>query len=101
MPALCEQSGIDQGSTVARQPMKAPLVNVTIPVFNEERVLAANVGKVVKFLKTRCPFPCEILIANNGSTDATQTVAEELGRQYSDVRVLSFPEPGRGRTLKK
>lgn len=81
--------------------MKPPFVNVTIPVFNEERVLAENVGKVVKFLKTRCRLSYEIVIANNGSTDSTQTVAEELGRQSSDIRVVSLPEPGRGRTLKK
>jgi len=79
--------------------MKRPFVNVTIPVYNEEKTLAANVRTVVEFLKTNCPYDHEVVIANNGSTDRTQTVAEELVGKYSVVRVMTLPRPGRGLAL--
>jgi len=61
--------------------MKQPFLNVTIPVYNEEKQLTASIRKLADFLKTRVCYPCEIVIANNGSTDATQAIAEELSRR--------------------
>jgi glycosyltransferase involved in cell wall biosynthesis len=81
--------------------MNEPFVNVTIPVYNEEKELTASVRQVVKFLKTRLCYPCEIVIANNGSTDATQAIAEGLSRRYAEVRLVSLPQSGRGRAIKK
>ncbi len=81
--------------------MNRPFVNVTIPVYNEEKELAASVRKVVDFLRTGLGYPYEIVIANNGSTDATQAIAERLSREFPGVRVVSLPQSGRGRALKK
>jgi glycosyltransferase involved in cell wall biosynthesis len=80
--------------------VKAPLINVTIPVWNEAKVLADSVRRVVSFLAVNCTHPFEIVIANNGSTDGTGAVAEEMCRQYASVRVVTLSEAGRGRTLK-
>ena len=75
-------------------------INVTLPVLNEERVLAASVEKVVAMLEGLGRHDYEVVIANNGSTDGTQSVAEELSRRHSRVRVVQLPEAGRGRALK-
>jgi glycosyltransferase involved in cell wall biosynthesis len=80
--------------------MKRPLVNVTVPVFNEEETLAANTLKIIEFLKNDPRYDYEIVIANNGSTDKTQIVAEELARRHPMVRVSFLPKPGRGHALK-
>lgn len=81
--------------------MNPLFVNVTIPVYNEERALASSVGKVVEFLKKNCRYSHEVVIANNGSTDRTQPIAEELSRQFSVVRVEHLTAAGRGRAIKK
>ncbi len=81
--------------------MKQLFVNVTIPVYNEEKELAASIRKLAEFLKTRLCYRCEIVIANNGSTDATQAIAEGLSRRYPEVRLVSLPQSGRGRAIKK
>lgn len=81
--------------------MNTPFINITIPVHNEERVVAANVEKVVNFLKSNFRYPYEIVVANNGSTDRTQALAEELSRCHSVIRVMHLSEPGRGRMIKK
>jgi glycosyltransferase involved in cell wall biosynthesis len=80
--------------------MKSPFINVTIPVYNEEKTLETNVGKVVESLKSNCPHVYEIVIANNGSTDQTQAVAKALSRRYPEVSVANSARPGRGLALK-
>jgi len=80
--------------------MPAPLVNVTLPVFNEEAQLAASVGTVRDFLVNHA-FNFEIVIANNGSTDRTPRLADELARDLSGVRVVHLLERGRGRALRR
>jgi glycosyltransferase involved in cell wall biosynthesis len=75
-------------------------VNVTLPVLNEERLLAASVEQVVAFLDDLGRYDYELVIANNGSTDGTQAVVEELCRRHARVRAVQLPEAGRGRALK-
>jgi glycosyltransferase involved in cell wall biosynthesis len=77
------------------------LVNITIPVFNEEKRLARCLPRLHSFLARQRTSPWEIVVANNGSTDRTQTIAEQFGREYAGVRVMWIPEKGRGGALKK
>jgi glycosyltransferase involved in cell wall biosynthesis len=77
------------------------LVNVTIPVYNEEKILPPSIATLHDFLTKHARFDWEIVIANNASIDLTQEVAEGLARQYSGVRVIYLDLKGRGRALKK
>jgi glycosyltransferase involved in cell wall biosynthesis len=77
------------------------LINITIPVFNEERALADSVQTVLKFTATHLDNPCEIVIANNASTDSTADIAFKLQGGYPNVRVVNLKEQGRGRALKR
>jgi glycosyltransferase involved in cell wall biosynthesis len=76
------------------------LVNVTIPVFNEERRLAVCIPRLHAFLEEHCRFDYEIVIANNGSTDRTEALAEALACRFSSVRHRRMAEKGRGGALK-
>jgi glycosyltransferase involved in cell wall biosynthesis len=76
-------------------------VNVTIPVYNEEKILPHSIEALHSFLQKYCRFEWEIVIANNASTDRTQEVAENLSKKYSQVSVVTLQEKGRGRALKK
>jgi len=75
-------------------------VDVVIPVYNEEHVLAESVATLRRFLSEGFHHQWRILIADNASTDGTLTVAEELAEKHSDVASLHVPEKGRGRALK-
>ncbi len=75
-------------------------VDVVIPVYNEEHVLAESVATLRRFLSEGFHHQWRILIADNASTDGTLTVAEELAEEHSDVASLHIPEKGRGRALK-
>src|SRR4051812_3545524 len=78
----------------------ATLLNVTIPVYNEEHALAASIEKISAFLKSNCSHSYEIVIAENGSTDNTFKVAQQLEREHPNVRAVQIPEKGRGRAIK-
>ncbi len=73
-------------------------VDVVIPVYNEEHVLAQSVGALRDFLRQRLkPHRWRILIADNASTDATLEVAKQLAAQYpQEVAWLHLDEKGRG-----
>lgn len=77
------------------------IVNVTIPVYNEERALPVSLGNLHEFLSAHARFDWEIVIANNASIDRTREVAEELCRKFSRTRLSHLSEKGRGRALKK
>jgi glycosyltransferase involved in cell wall biosynthesis len=81
--------------------MNPPLLNLTLPVFNEERVLADSVGRVLGFLAEHRIQLHELVIANNGSTDGTAAIADALSRKHSVVRVIHLAQAGRGRALKQ
>lgn len=77
------------------------LVNVTIPVYNEAKILSSSIATLHAFLNTHCRFSWEIVIANNASTDGTADVARSLSRKFRGVRLIHLPLKGRGRALKE
>lgn len=77
------------------------LVNVTIPVYNEEQILPSSIKTLQQFLEHHCRFEWEIVIANNASTDRTLEVARQLSSEVQGVRVVHLDQKGRGRALKK
>jgi glycosyltransferase involved in cell wall biosynthesis len=78
----------------------APKVSIVIPIHNEEAILHAAVVDLRERLK-EAPYDWELLLAENGSTDATLRVAEELAKKLHNLRILSIPEPNYGRALRE
>jgi putative flippase GtrA len=76
------------------------MIEVVIPVYNEEAALAASVRRLRDYLVAELPFAWRITIADNGSTDATPRIAAELARSLSGVAVCSCSAQGRGRALR-
>jgi glycosyltransferase involved in cell wall biosynthesis/putative flippase GtrA len=77
-----------------------PLLDVVVPVHNEERQLADSVARLHRHLSA-LPFTFRITIADNASTDGTALVAHRLSRSYHEVRAVFLPQKGRGRALKQ
>ena len=63
-------------------------VSVVVPALNEEKNLRAAVGSVIQAAKAAGDVPMEILIVNDGSTDGTPALVEELEAQYAFVRAI-------------
>jgi glycosyltransferase involved in cell wall biosynthesis len=74
-------------------------VDLVLPVYNEEHVLARSVRTLHVFLTDNLAHEWRIVIADNGSTDGTSEVAQRLAMQLANVQALHIPEAGRGRAL--
>jgi putative flippase GtrA len=79
--------------------LAAPAVDVVVPVYNEAESLSSSVARLYGYLLERFPFSFRVTIADNGSTDGTWEVAQELERGLAHVRALRLDEKGRGRAL--
>ncbi|MBF6241636.1 bifunctional glycosyltransferase family 2/GtrA family protein [Nocardia otitidiscaviarum] len=77
-----------------------PVVDVVVPVYNEERGLGPCVARLHGFLRAHFPFAARITIADNASTDGTLTVARQLAARLDGVRVVHLDRKGRGRALR-
>lgn len=75
--------------------------DVVIPVYNEERQLRDSILKLRNFLKDNLKIPWRIVIADNGSTDGTLKLAQELGKEFPDVQSVHIEQKGRGRALRR
>jgi glycosyltransferase involved in cell wall biosynthesis len=75
-------------------------VDVVIPVLNEAHVLANSVRTVTGFLQKNCRYRWQVVIVDNGSTDGTQDVAQQLCDEHPQVRFLHLLQRGRGRALR-
>ena len=76
------------------------VVDIVVPVYNEEVDLAPSVRRLDAFLAEHFPYRYCITIADNASTDRTWAVAQELADQLDRVRALHLDQKGRGRALK-
>jgi putative flippase GtrA len=76
------------------------VLDIVIPVYNEETDLPRCVRRLRQFLATEVPYRSRITVADNASTDQTLTVARQLARELPDVSVIHLDEKGRGGALR-
>lgn len=81
-------------------PGVAPVVDVVVPVFNEESVLPSSIRRLRSYLDRSFPFVAVVTIVDNGSTDATPRVAAQLAVELEGVRAVHIESRGRGRALR-
>jgi glycosyltransferase involved in cell wall biosynthesis len=77
-----------------------PLINIAIPLHNEEETLHESLGHLVSQLSRQEAYSWTITLAENGSTDRTHEVSQSLAHDSPQIRVLRLERPGRGRALK-
>lgn len=75
-------------------------LNVTIPVFNEERRLERGIRRLSPFLAERMVGDYELVIADNASTDGTADIARRLAAEFPRMRVVRLEAKGRGGALR-
>ena len=79
---------------------KAPKLSIVIPVYNEEGILHAAVVDLVSRL-SELRWSYEILLSENGSTDRTVAIAEELAAKFPEVLVHSLGAPNYGKAMRQ
>jgi len=78
-----------------------PQLSLIVPVYNESRRLRPSLEEIGEYL-SRKPFDSEVLIVDDGSSDGTLEVAEEVAASLAvPVRLLrSDTNRGKGHALK-
>lgn len=79
---------------------RTPVLDVVIPVYNEETDLQPCVLRLHEHLERTFPYAFRITIADNASSDTTPEVAARLERQIPQVRYCRLEQKGRGRALR-
>ncbi|MEV5878715.1 bifunctional glycosyltransferase family 2/GtrA family protein [Streptomyces sp. NPDC052101] len=93
------------GTLPAREHLPAtdagtPVLDVVIPVYNEEKDLQPCVLRLHEHLKRTFPYAFRITIADNASTDTTPRVAARLEAEIPEVTNFRLEQKGRGRALR-
>ncbi|GJF07206.1 sugar translocase [Pseudonocardia sp. D17] len=76
------------------------VLDVVVPVYNEERDLEPSVRRLHAHLRGSFPYPFRITIADNASVDATPRIAAALAEEIPEVAAVRLELKGRGRALR-
>ncbi|MFK7999143.1 MAG: glycosyltransferase family 2 protein [Polyangiales bacterium] len=77
-----------------------PRVSILIPVYNEEAILQTAVVDLIDRL-AEFDWPYELILTENGSTDRTVEIGEELAERFPQVSIRSLGAPNYGLALKQ
>jgi glycosyltransferase AglD len=76
-----------------------PAISVVMPAHNEEQLLAETVSCVADGLRAD-GTPFEIVVVENGSTDRTWTLAQQLAELHPELRAIQTPRADYGLALR-
>jgi putative flippase GtrA len=82
-----------------RRPAPPTTIEIVVPVYNEETILATSVERLVDYLDEGFPFSWMVTIADNASTDRTWSIACRLATELPSLRAVHLDQKGRGRAL--
>ncbi|MBR7618171.1 glycosyltransferase [Phenylobacterium sp. 20VBR1] len=95
--ALVHRAGIERRTPPMSDGELGPAVSVLIPCFNEEKVIAASVARI---LGSRWPR-LEVIVLDDGSADATAQVVRDAFAGEPRVTLMSFPNGGKAQALNR
>ena len=76
-------------------------LDITIPILNEESRLETGVTEAFQYLEKSSIKNYSITLADNGSTDNTANIANELKKRFPLIKTLKVDKRGVGLALKK
>lgn len=79
-----------------------PVLSIVIPAYNEEKSLASLLDRVLTVPTEQLGYGKEILIVNDGSKDATESLARGIAARHEQVKVFTqVPNQGKGRAVRR
>lgn len=79
--------------------MANPELSIIIPAYNEEAVIASTIEDVATYFTTS-QIPYEIVVVDDGSTDRTVDVVQEIMARHRTVWLLQSNHLGKGGAVK-
>ncbi len=76
-------------------------LEITIPVLNEEKTIKLKINEMINFVENNISnVTVKFIIADNGSTDATERYSLELVDKFENLEYIKLPEKGVGLALR-
>ncbi|RMG97025.1 MAG: glycosyltransferase family 2 protein [Chloroflexi bacterium] len=76
-----------------------PYLSIIIPTYNEEERIIPTIGAIASYVSDK-EFPWELIISDDGSTDNTVSLVEELG--FANLRIVRAPKnEGKGSAVRR
>lgn len=105
LPEIVSSMSVDMSPAQAKPgrdtaPGPGPVLDVVVPVYNEETDLEPSVRRLHGHLTDHFPYPFRITVADNASTDSTPLIAARLAADLPAVTSLRMDQKGRGRALR-
>jgi putative flippase GtrA len=97
---MTDLAGTSPAEVSVRNGARGYVLDIVIPVYNEEVDLPGSVRRLHRYVATEVPYPARITLADNASTDNTLAVAYKLARELDDVEVIHLDAKGRGGALR-
>ena len=95
--SLWHRLTLDKRKPAMLDPATGPFVSVLIPCFNEEKVIVSSVERILASTWERL----EILVLDDGSSDATSEVVRQAFADNPRVSLLTFENGGKATALNK
>ncbi len=76
--------------------MSKPILSIIIPIYNEENVVADSLPAIFNLSIDK-----EVVVVNDGSTDDTLTILEELNKKYQFKLIDQRINQGKGAAVKR
>lgn len=70
-------------------------VSVIVPAYNEERRLPATLHAILEYFEAQ-PYAADVLIVDDGSSDRTAELVEQLMQQHPNLQLLRLDHRGKG-----
>ncbi len=76
-------------------------VNILFPVLNEEKRLEKGIRETVNYMEKNIDNPYFLTIVDNGSTDKTEEISNQLSREFSQVNYIKTTQKGVGTAFRE
>ena len=68
------------------------MISLVIPVYNEEKIIAATIESVKVFMGKTFGAEYEVILVNDGSRDSTLEIAEGYAAGNRNIKIIALPQ---------
>ena len=78
---------------------ETPFLSIVIPAYNEEARLPDSLRVIMEFVASK-PYPVEVVVIDNNSTDGTSAIIQDFADRFPSVRALFENTQGKGAAVR-
>lgn len=67
-------------------------ISLVIPIYNEKTIITNTITQVDVYLRSNFGGNYEIIASDDGSTDGTRSLLDDLCDSFSNLRIVEFPD---------